>query len=195
MTGIRGTLARSKIVAVLVLVVCVALCAAAVRSSEALLEYDRVTGTVGTQIDLAGGWLRVDRLRVAQQLTENDVVTASTSGLFVVMRITVATTGTKKLHIGKGSVVTRDRTYGSWSSVSFLPDSGFSTAREVVFEVDPAQIDDLTLWLEPGSIVYQYESHIAVHLGITAANADGWRAAGQGRALRFDDRYVDEGLR
>ena len=62
-------------------------------------------------------------------------------------------------------------------------DPGFETARDLVFEVDPARIDDLTLELWDQGLVYRYYQRTQTPLGITAANAGAWVEAGTGRSV------------
>jgi hypothetical protein len=59
-------------------------------------------------------------------------------------------------------------------------DPGFQTSVDGVFEVDPAQIDDLTLEMGSNEILYGYQQRVRIKLDVTRANAEEWRAAGQG---------------
>jgi hypothetical protein len=60
---------------------------------------------------------------------------------------------------------------------------GFQTSVDEVFEVDPAQIDDLTLEMWPSESISGYQEHVRIKLGITANNAEQWRAAAKDRGI------------
>jgi hypothetical protein len=70
---------------------------------------------------------------------------------------------------------------------------GFASEQEVVFEVDPAELADLTLELAPAGIITAYGQHVRIHLGITEENAEAWRAAGHEQVLNIE-RATSRGI-
>ena len=60
---------------------------------------------------------------------------------------------------------------------------GFEAAQDLVFEVDPAAVDDLTLELDHREFIRAYPERVRIHLGITRANAADWRDAGRDQVL------------
>jgi len=56
-------------------------------------------------------------------------------------------------------------------------------STDVTFEVDPARIDDLTLELYETEFIAGYQQRLRIHLGITAGNADRWRATAEDQVL------------
>ncbi len=169
--------------AVVAVLVAVALCAAALRASEAGLEFEKVTGRPGQTIEVSGGWVRVSDVRVADTLLKNNVVTSRTAGMFVVLRVAVAATGPERISYGDARLRTRVRTYLPWSDDTAAADTGLVVARDLVVEVDPAGIDDLTLELSPAGFVTGYDEHVVVFLGVTAANAHQWRDAARDQTV------------
>ncbi|MDN5761278.1 MAG: hypothetical protein L0H41_03020, partial [Microlunatus sp.] len=58
--------------------------------------------------------------------------------------------------------------------------------EQLIFEVDPAQIDDLSLEIWAMGVVYGFYQRARIHLGITPENADRWRRNAVGRALTYE---------
>lgn len=177
-------LGRSRLIAALAAIGMIALAVVGVRLSEAGPEAQLVRGVPGQVLAVRGGTVQVAELRVGTGLKQYGKE-QPTNGLFVVTRIVVAATGPKKVSLMRSKLLAApDRiydTYGITSGVEAEP--GFVTTTELVFEVDPAHLDNLTVTLGPLEIVSGYQQQVQVHLGITAANAADWRAAGQGQVV------------
>ena len=60
---------------------------------------------------------------------------------------------------------------------------GFTGFTDLLFEFDPAQVDDLTLEIGRRELLSGYSQRVRVHLGITPDNADQWRAAARDQIL------------
>ncbi len=176
---------RSKLVALVAAVVCVAVAAAALRTAEAAPPYEIVRGTIGTAVAVEDGELTVGDVRVATQLTREGTITDTTPGMFVVVGLTAAATGRESLSRSDARLLARgDRVYtdyGGNATVSAAP--GFEERLDLVFEVDSASIDDLTLEIWRSEIIHGYQQRLQVHLGITPDNAVQWRDAGLGQAV------------
>jgi hypothetical protein len=64
-------------------------------------------------------------------------------------------------------------------------DPGFETSVDIVFEVDPARIDGLTLEIWPSEFISSYQQRVRIDLGITTANAEQWRTAAKDRGIEM----------
>jgi hypothetical protein len=181
-TATRG-LTRSKLVGVLAALTCIALSAAALRASDAGAGYQAIRSRLGEQTATEHGWIRVENVRVGSALRDGSEIQARTPGLYVVVRVTVASTGARAESFAAFEVATRERTYLAYEATTLSPSAGFRAGRDVAFEVDPARIDDLTLHARRQEVVSGYSQHVFVHLGITPGNADRWREAGRGRSV------------
>ena len=166
----------------------VALACVGLRLSEAGAEADAqiVTGVLGRPVQVNDGEITVTELRVGSALKSFGDVDNSPS-MFVVVRTLVTATGSKGLNLSESTLTSGDATYRSYSSFSGVrSDPGFRTTGELVFEVDPARIDDLALELSSLEIVSGYQQHVRIHLGITAGNADQWRAAAKDQVVEAE---------
>lgn len=186
---------RSRLVALLTAIVCVALAATAVQVSESRPEHDYVRGQVGRAVQVEDGEVLVEDVRIGNRLTRSGEVMDTTPGAFVVVSVTVAATGTHELLYSDSRLVTRGpRVYDDFSSQSSRAAPGFSEQSEYVFEVDPGAIEDLTLELWRLEIINGFQARVQVHLGITPDNADQWRDAAAGRSIEIDTNATTRGL-
>lgn len=181
----RG-LARARLLRGLVAIALVALAAAGLRLSEGATERDAevVRGVLGEPVAINGGTVTADRVRVGTTLLRSDRVEATTAGLFVVVRLELAATGSTRLRAYHTRLLSGERQYASIGALGLgLVEPGFAEISDVVFEVDPARIDDLTLELAPAEFLSGYPEHARIHLGITPDNAEQWRTAGRDQAI------------
>ena len=56
------------------------------------------------------------------------------------------------------------------------------TVSDILFEVDPNQIEDLTLEIWPNEVITGYQQRVRIPLGLKYDNAEQWRAAARGQA-------------
>ena len=100
--------------------------------------------------------------------------------MFVVVEVRLAATENRAVSLTSPQLLTRDGrdVRCPYNSSLLKAVSGFRTTNDVVFEVDPRHIDDLTLLLWESEVVFQYQQRARIHLGITPANAEQWRQAG-----------------
>ena len=173
---------RSKLVPVLVAVALVAVSAAGLRLSDPdEKRYEAVNGVVGEPVKINDGEVTVTRIRVGTALRQYGEIRDRTEGMFVAVSVTGAATGPKPLELHKARLLSGDVSYEGFElSAGFSVDPGFQTSVESVFEVDPAQIDDLTLELRSNEILSGYQQRALIRLGVTPAKAAQWRAASQG---------------
>jgi hypothetical protein len=161
----------------LVTVGCVVLAAIGLRVSEAEDNFQVVRGTLGAPVVVNEGDVTVADLRVGDALVQNGDVTYETSGMFVSVSVTVAAPGHHSLVVGSARLLSGDRVYlpfTTLSSLSAVP--GFKSSMDFVFEVDPVRIDALTLELWRGEIVSGYHQRVRVPLGVTGDNAEELRS-------------------
>lgn len=186
---------RTKVSAVLLALLCVGVMAAALRVSESRGDYQIRQGHAGERIEIRGGELSADRVRVATALGREGEITAETKGMFVVVEIRLAATKNRAVSLTSPQLLTRDgRTYVPYTSSFLKAVSGFQITNDVVFEVDPAHIDDLTLMLWEAEVVFQYPQRTRIHLGITPDNADQWRQAGRDQTVEPRRSEITEAL-
>jgi hypothetical protein len=183
------TVRRSRLVALLAAIACVAVASAGLGASEAAPEAEVVRARLGAPTTTQDGQVTVDQVRVGTSLGSGGQVTDTTPGLFVVVRVRAAATGPRDQVFTDSRLLARgDRVYAPYDTTSARAAPGFVESVDYLYEVDPAGIDDLTLELWRDEIVHGYQQRVQVHLGITRANADAWRDAGARRVLE-PDRY------
>lgn len=176
---------RARLVSAILAILLVTVAALAQRVSDP----DRSSEVVRTPLDQAtayeSGQVRVSDVRVGTEVRDGDS-RYPTQGLFVVVNVAVRATGRDAVRVADsqlraGDGVTYLPAFSLGSSVTAEP--GFETARDLVYEVDPTRIDDLTLELWDRGLVYRYYQRTQTPLGITAANARRWAEAGTGRSV------------
>jgi hypothetical protein len=170
----------SKLAGVLAAVALVAVSAVGLRLSDPKGTVDMVSGVLGKPVTINDGELSVDRVRVGTVLTQNDEVRDRTAGMFVAVAVTGAATGPRELSLGSAELVSKDVHYKTYGLTSLVAAPGFKTSTDIVFEVDPARIEGLTLEMWRNEVISGYQQRVRIPLGITAANANQWRDAARG---------------
>ena len=178
-------IARSRVVAAVLATLLVTVAAIAYRLSEPQDAYEVVRAPLEQATAYGSGQVRVSDVRVATEVREGEE-RYRTDGLFVVVNVAVQASGRDALGAASSQLLAQ-------GGVTYLPafslgasvraDPGFETARDLVYEVDPARIDDLTLELWDSGLVYRYYQRTRTPLGITARNARAWVEAGSGRSV------------
>lgn len=176
---------RARLASVVLAILLVTVAAVGHRLTTTISDVDLVRAPLDRATAYDGGHVVVSDVRIGSEVQQGDDV-LRTQGLFVVVNVAVQATGRDKV------TVTSNRLRAD-GGVTYLPasalgssvsaDPGFEDARDLVFEVDPGQIDDLTLELWYQGIVYRYYQRTQTPLGITAANARQWVEAGTGRTV------------
>lgn len=179
-------LQRSRLLRVLVAIGLVTLAAVGLRLSEGAedTDFEIARGVRGEAVQVNHGTVAVRDVRVGTSLGRNDEVYADTPGLFVVVRVELAATGAGGMAGYNARLLNDDRRYEEFSTdrtIAVPP--GFVGETDLVFEVDPGWLADLTLDLDPGEIIVAYPEHVRIHLGITADNAEQWQAAGRDQVV------------
>jgi hypothetical protein len=174
---------RSKLVPIAVAVALVGLSAAGLRLSEPPEEtnFEVINGVFGKPVKVNNGEVTVSQVKVGTALKQYGEVRDRTDGMFVAVSVTGAVTGPKKLELQAARLLSGDIRYEGYQLGAGLgADPGFQTSVESVFEVDPAQIDGLTLEMGSNEILHGYQERVRIRLGVTPANAEQWRAAAAG---------------
>lgn len=172
-------LQRSKVLAVLVVLVCVMVATVGVRLSDPETGFRVIKGEVGTMLKINGAELTISDIRVGQLTTDGEKIEQRTTGMFVLMRAQLANRDTLENNVlNHVELLSGKRVYEPYSSLSNIgAEPGYVSSSDFLFEVDPQQIDDLTLQIWNQGIVYGYHDRARIHLGITPDNADQWREA------------------
>lgn len=187
-------MARDKLVGIVVALACLAFSAIALKIYDTP-GYMYVDGQRGQTVQLEQAELTVGDVQVGTTLVEDGRVVGQTSGMFVLVTATLAVPGPAKVILNRAQLITATRTYDSWTYTNSLAaDPGFQVQDQLVFEVDPAQLDDLTLEIWSSGLVYGFYARARIHLGITPDNAAQWRQAATGRDLPYGQREVTRGL-
>jgi hypothetical protein len=189
----RARISRDKLVGVLVALACLAFSAIGLKVNDPP-DFTYVDGVRGQTLSIEQADLIVGDVEVGTRLVDRGEVQAETRGMFVLVRARLEVPGPRKVYLNSAHLLTDDRTYNQWTSNSLSADPGFAQEQELVFEVDPAQIDDLSLEIWASSTVHGFYQRARVHLGITAENAEQWRLAARGREVEPDGSDTTEAL-
>lgn len=188
-------ISRTKLTGVVAALACLAFSAVGLKVNEPG-QYSYVDGVRDHPVSIERAELTAGAVQVGTRLVDDGgEVKAETTGMFVLVRTTLAVPGAQRVVINRSQLVTRDRTYNSWSSATLSADPGFVETADLVFEVDPQQIDDLTLEIWYGGIVHAYYQRARIHLGITSQNADQWRQAAVHHSIEPERFPTSEALR
>lgn len=138
--------------AVTVALVCLALALSSLAIQPSTGTYQR-DGQLNTELQLFDARVIVGDPHAGRELVDARGRTRPTDLVFLVVPVTVIKDR------GSASVTPRltagERTYEAWDGSSSLgTDPGFATSRDLVFEIDPADLEgELTVELRPGSIL------------------------------------------
>lgn len=187
---------RARLVSAVLAVLLVTVAAVAQRLSDPDSSYELIRAPLEQPTTYQSGQVRVSDVRIGTEVREGDS-RYPTQGLFVVVDVTVRATGRDKVRVASSRLradggVTYLPTLGVGSTV--VADPGFETSRDLVYEVDPTRIDDLTLELWDQGLTYRYYQRTQTPLGITSGNAGAWVEAGTGREVVAVDDSVSTGL-
>ena len=173
---------QSRWVGVLTAVALLAVSSLGLRLSDPEEQkFEVINGVVGKPVKINNGELTVTQLRVGTILKQFGQRQDSTDGMFMVIRVTGAATGPKPLELNASRLLSGDFHYEGYQSSSGVnAQPGFETTVDVVFEVAPAHIDDLTLEMGSNEILRGYQQRVRIQLGITPANAEQWSATAKG---------------
>jgi hypothetical protein len=172
-------LQRSKLLAVLVVVACLVMATVGVRISDSDSDFRALKGKLGSTMKIDGVELTVSDVRVGQLITDGEKIENRTTGMFLLLRVRLANRDAlENVGLTKSRLLSGQRIYDPYESLSNIAaDPGYVATADFLFEVDPEQIDDLTLEIWSQGIVSGYHDRARIHLGITADNADQWRDA------------------
>jgi hypothetical protein len=173
---------RSKLVPVLLAVALVGVSAAGLRLSEPQDKpFEAINGVLGEPVKINNGEVTVTRIQVGNAIRQYGEIRDQTAGMFVAVSVTGAATGPKPLELLKARLLSGEVSYEGFElSAGVKAEPGFQSSVESVFEVDPTQIDDLTLELRSNEIISGYQERVLIRLGVTPATAEQWRAVSEG---------------
>ncbi len=178
-------------------IVLVALAGIGYQFSDAAVGEDQVVrGRLGEFSAYGSGTAQVSEVRVGTTLSSRSD-TVATTGMFVVVRVTVRAPGRDDLTASNLELLAEGATYEpAIDTGRVTADPGFESARDIAFEVDPNRVANLTLefWSTRG-FVQGYAEHVRVPIGITSGNAAEWRQAAQGVQLPLATVPTTRGLR
>ena len=176
---------RARLVSTILAILLVTVAAIADRLSDPDRAFELVRAPLEVATAYGSGQVRVSDVRIGSEVREGDDV-YPTKGRFVVVNVAVRATGRDEVTASSSRLLAEGGvTYLPTFSLSGLvrAEPGFETSRDLVFEVDPARVDDLTLELWDQGLVYRYYERTQTPLGITAGNAGAWVEAGAGRSV------------
>lgn len=186
--------ATPRLVSVLVGLAMIVVSAVGFRLSTQPEDFQIVRGSLGDVTRYNEGLAGVSSVRVGTELRDGDRV-VTTPGMFVVVRLTVRANRTEEVKIGQTRLLAEDATYDPFGiGATVGADPGFSSSRDVAFEVAPGRLADLTVEAYDIGIVSGYHQRLRVHLGITEANAAQWAEAARGQRVTFDNNEYSAGL-
>jgi hypothetical protein len=176
------TIARSKMLGALAAITLVAVSAVGLRVSDPdEKKFEVINGVIGKPVKVNDGEVTVTQVKVGTILKQYGEIQDSTDGMFVAVSVTGAAVGPKRLELNAARLLSGDVRYEGYQlSAGVNSDPGFQTSVDGLFEVDPAQIDDLTLEMGSNEILHGYQQRVRIKLGVTRANAEEWRAVAEG---------------
>ena len=187
------SVSRAKVTGIVAALACLAFSAIGLKVNDPP-DFTYVDGVRDQTVQIEGAELVVGEVQVGTRIVRRGEVRAETTGMFVTISSTLAVRGSQRVSLNQSQLVTDERTYDNWSSTGLRADPGFTQTQDLVFEVDPNQVDDLTLEIWHAGIVHGFYQRARIHLGITADNAEQWRRAAEGRDLEPDPYGFGEAL-
>jgi hypothetical protein len=175
-------IARSRVVAAVLAILLVTVAAIAYRLSDPDTDYQLIRAPLDQTTAYQSGRLKVSDVRVGSEITEGDDH-YQTHGLFVVVNVAAQATGRDSVAVADSRLRAQGVTYLPAFDTVVTAEPGFESSRDLVYEVDPARLDDLTLELWQQGFVYRYYQRTQTPLGVTPGNAAQWVAAGTGRTV------------
>jgi hypothetical protein len=174
---------RSKFVPILAAIALVGLSAAGLRLSEPPEEtnFEVISGVFGEPVRVNDGEVTVSQVQVGTALKQFGEIKDRTDGIFVAITMTGAATGPEPLEMAAARLLSGDVRYEGYQlSAGVTAQAGFQATVDSVFEVDPAQMGDLTLELGSNEVLHGYQQRVRIRLGLRPASAEQWRAAARG---------------
>lgn len=189
----KVSVSRAKVTGIVAALACLAFSAIGLEVNDPP-AFTYVDGVRDQAVEIESAEVVVGEVQVGTRIVRQGEVRAETTGMFVTVSATLAVPGSQAVSLNQAQLVTDDRTYDNWSSSALRADPGFRQKQDLVFEVDPSQIDDLTLEIWHAGVVQGFYQRARIHLGITADNAEQWRQAAAGRDLEPDPYGSEEAL-
>lgn len=129
---------------------------------------------VGAPARLAGAVVQIEAVRYGQRLRSvSGAEIARSRGAFVVVNASVYARDDDTTSVGV-TLENGDRVYypGGWGMTSFTPPLGFRQSADMVFEIDPRDLDeDLAARISPRSFLRGFTDEVQVNLALPASGA------------------------
>jgi hypothetical protein len=125
-------------------------------------------GALGREGRLDAQLVRIDAVDYGTRLTVDQGRPTTTGAAFVVVRFACYRPGADG-EAPQVDLVNGERTYhsGGWGWAPVLPQPGFENAGDVVFEIDPADLDSgLSARVSPGAGVTAFHDELLIPLGL-----------------------------
>lgn len=130
--------------------------------------------SVGAPARLAGTVVQIDAVRYGQRLRSvSGADIARSRGAFVVVNASVYARDDGATSVGV-TLENGDRVYypGGWGMTSFTPPLGFRQSADMVFEIDPRDLnEDLAARISPRSFLRGFTDEVQVNLALPASGA------------------------
>lgn len=130
--------------------------------------------SVGAPARLAGTVVQIDAVRYGQRLRSvSGAEMARSRGAFVVVNASVYARDDGATSVGV-TLENGDRVYypGGWGMTSFTPPLGFRQSADMVFEIDPRDLnEDLAARISPRSFLRGFTDEVQVNLALPASGA------------------------
>ncbi|MDN5764011.1 MAG: hypothetical protein L0H41_17070, partial [Microlunatus sp.] len=138
----RVKISRDKLVGLVVALACLAFSAIGLRVNDPP-EFTYVDGVRDQPVSIEQSEVTVGEVGVGTRLIRNGEMQAETEGMFVIVEVTLAVPGNRRVNLNHAQLITKRRAYDGWSGATVRAEPGFQSEEQLIFEVDPAQIDDL----------------------------------------------------
>ncbi len=152
--------------------VCVALIALHAFIGEA--PHERTTRVaVGQAGRLYDSTVVVNSSTIGQVLYTDGSFTGRSGVIFLAVNVTIATDGLQRSSGWTVTGTANGRTFASDEPIT-LPQPGFRTTRDLVFELSPDDLAGFALIVLDRAPIYAYDPQLEIDLGITSAKATEW---------------------
>lgn len=149
-----------------------------------------VNGEVGTPGRLYESTVTVNSFTTGQDLYEGRVAKGRTPVIYLMVSVTVATTGREQRPGWKVGGISGDRTFSPRTTL-FVPQPGFRRTQDVVFELDAADLEGFAITFLDQGLIYVFDNQLVIDLGITAERAAELTRRGRDATVRATTGYSE----
>lgn len=164
--------------------------------SDSDAKYEPIRGRVDDVVKYNHGTAHLDRVQVGTTLSKDGEDVLETAGLFVAVRLTVEATGRERVRVGNATLVSSTASFDALDLVDTMRvEPGFEASKQLIFEVDPQQLAELSFQGSNRGVVNGYYQQLDIDLGFSAATVSEQVSEGQGRTIEVDSNESIRGLR